>query len=744
MHAFWATTETADEHIATLVNSYPAPGCHFWFGVQPMDVPPSHGRGKSADVSRVTTLYADLDFAHEHKPLGMSPDAALQFIDELTDMLGMPPSAIVNSGYGLQPYWPITGVEPAIGAMLLLRWRSLLIMVAARLGVSIDTGVYDLPRILRIPGPPNVKYGASKPTALVIPGNSPHDPILTADILTTVFDSYLPKQAEFTYSGVHASGVPRLARNSDGADRVFTTQQALDHIETYALTPARETPWASGSDYWKVIWQCALVCAAFREMFDESDLKDMLRKAILDGHGAPANEADEYQIALGFIKHGDWVARLPTEAEENNPFSPHCTLKPSRVAEVREQYDIPADVPLVTEYVIETPAEAATSTAQGLVLVWGSEIEEEGTEWLWEYNDESWLPLGELVLLGGREGIGKSTWTARLIAQVTNGTMHGKHLGVPKRVIVCATEDSWSKTLMPRFKAAGADCSRIARADVRQDALMRGLRLPTDIVAVEKAVREHEVAMIVLDPLLSTVEGKLDTHKDSDVRQALDPLTRLAHDCEITIIGLIHQNKSTSGDLMTRMMGSRAFGAVARTVLVCHEMKDKDEPSDALLAEVDSGKPSSDKKPRSFLFGQIKNNLGARVETSIRYEIQGVDRGVDKKGTRIRTAKIKVADYSHAEGVEDNVMSSEKAAAAKTDRRRSPDGNAFERCKAAIHLALLDGPKTSVELKAITKDHGFSEATHRKAAGDMDLEKAGVIPNLIYSLPTHAPGALAQ
>lgn len=722
----WTTASRAEDEAARWSGEQ-----NVYFGVQPM-AEVLTGRGKSRDVSSVVTLYADLDFVSDEKPDGMTKETAVAIIEKLSEALGTPPGAVVVSGHGLQPYWPIEAVETVSGALLLLRWRQLVIQVAAEFGVTVDTGVYDLPRILRVPGPPNLKYGQSAKTSVQF---REHIRLSEAEV-NAVLDAHLVRD-EVTRQ--YDRDTMRLVRSDvSTGDRVFTDEQALAFLDEFAFTPARETPWGAGADYWKILWQCAMCCSNFTEMFDEDDLKDQLRQAVSSGHDdASLDVNDEYQIALGFLKGREWLARRPSAEELSNPFSPYCNLKAreatEREIEARQRYDIPAEVPLTTDVAVETAAEAATSTTQGLILVWGSEMAEEGTEWLWEYGDEFWLPLGELVLLGGREGVGKSTWTARLIAQITRGTMHGKHLGSPKSVIVCAAEDSWTKTLLPRFKAAGADVSRVARADVRKDAKMRGLLLPTDIPAVEKAVRDHDVAMIVLDPLLGTVEGKLDTHKDSDVRQALDPLTRLAHDCEITIIGLIHQNKSQGGDMMTRMMGSRAFGAVARTVLVCAEADVDELPSGEfdLLAEAQT----KDVPRRAFRLGQIKNNLGPKVPNSIKYEIEGVDRGKDSKGTRIRTSRISIkkgtdGTYEKDKDIETIVAAKEKSGAkdknvGREDLVMDPDlkkskveeAMEFIADQMAIHP---EGVSASEMVKAM-ESLGFSAGTYSAARAKLGV-----------------------
>lgn len=206
--------------------------------------------------------------------------------------------------------------------------------------------------------------------------------------------------------------------------------------------------------------------------------------------------------------------------------------------------------------------------------------------WLWDER----LALGTFGLVGGREGIGKSLCMLTLAADLTKGRLPGVYAGTPRSVILAATEDSWEHTIVPRLMGADADLSRIYRVDVATTKVLQAdLSLPDDIGELERIIPEYDVSLVILDPLLSRLQGKLDSHKDAEVRQALEPLVTLADRTKCTIVGLIHVNKSGSTDALTSLMGSRAFAAVARAVLFV--MKDPEHEETRLL-------------------GQAKNNLG--------------------------------------------------------------------------------------------------------------------------------------
>jgi P4 family phage/plasmid primase-like protien len=140
-------------------------GSNVWFGVQPVMGPAREnaGRGTAEQVLRLAGLYADLDV----KAGGMgSSDAAWAVIATVSEQLGSRPSAVVLSGNGLQPYWPLEHDERITGPdarAMLRRFGRLVAAAAERHGGAVDS-VYDLARVLRVPGSQNLKdVDAPKP-----------------------------------------------------------------------------------------------------------------------------------------------------------------------------------------------------------------------------------------------------------------------------------------------------------------------------------------------------------------------------------------------------------------------------------------------------------------------------------------------------------------------------------------------------------------------------------------------------
>ncbi len=166
-----------------------------------------------------------------------------------------------------------------------------------------------------------------------------------------------------------------------------------------------------------------------------------------------------------------------------------------------------------------------------------------------------------------------------------------------------ASEDSWESVILPRLLAAGADLNRAYQIEARTEVGLETIVTPRDIAELKEVCAELDVALIVIDPIMSVIPGGLDTHKDREVRQALEPLVRFAGASGVSVLGLIHVNKSGGADPLNTVMGSRAFTAVARSVLYAIEDSETEEGAE----------------PR-YILGHPKSNLGPK-QPSIGYRI---------------------------------------------------------------------------------------------------------------------------
>jgi hypothetical protein len=236
-----------------------------------------------------------------------------------------------------------------------------------------------------------------------------------------------------------------------------------------------------------------------------------------------------------------------------------------------------------------------------LKLTPASEIPLKPVRWTWEAR----IPAGAVTLVPGREGIGKSLLLTWLAAGLTQGTLPGLHEGTPKAVLYAASEDSWERTIAPRLHAVGADLGMVYRVEVEEEGgLTVPLTLPVDCAALEQEIPKRGVAMLALDPLMSVIALGIDTHKDRELRMALEPLAHVADSTGCAVVGLAHFNKSSSTDVLNLVTGSRAFTAVLRSVIAV--ARDPDSDDDACV------------------LSQAKNNLGRLDLPSLGYVIDSV------------------------------------------------------------------------------------------------------------------------
>jgi len=216
-----------------------------------------------------------------------------------------------------------------------------------------------------------------------------------------------------------------------------------------------------------------------------------------------------------------------------------------------------------------------------VILTCGSDLTPEPYRWLWQY----WLAMGKLHILAGAPGQGKTTIALAMAATITiGGRWPDGSRCAPGNVLIWSGEDDPADTLVPRLMAAGADR---ARCYFIEGARRGGEVVPFDpardlgqlLEAIEKI---GGISLLVIDPVVSAVTG--DTHKNGEVRRALQPLVDLAAKCDCAVLGITHFAKGGQGtDPSQRVVGSVAFTAVARVVMVAAKVKGDEEGQDTRI-----------------------------------------------------------------------------------------------------------------------------------------------------------------
>jgi len=93
---------------------------------------------------------------------------------------------------------------------------------------------------------------------------------------------------------------------------------------------------------------------------------------------------------------------------------------------------------------------------------------------------------------------------------------------------------------------------------------------------LEEAIHEiGGVSLLIVDPIVNAVDK--DGNKNNDVRRGLQPIVDLASQLDIAVIGITHLNKGGTGyDPVMRVLGSIAFVALARVVMIAAKVWDAD------------------------------------------------------------------------------------------------------------------------------------------------------------------------
>ena len=247
----------------------------------------------------------------------------------------------------------------------------------------------------------------------------------------------------------------------------------------------------------------------------------------------------------------------------------------------------------ITDAINSVAAHARSTGARGqfcsellpkstVVLTCGADLTPEPVQWLWP----DWLALGKFHLLAGAPGQGKTTIAMGLAATVTmGGRWPDGSRSAAGNVLIWSGEDDYTDTLLPRLIAAGVDRSRVFFVDgTRVGSAVRPFDPSTDTRTLQEAIQKiGSVRLIVIDPVSTAVSG--DSHKNTEVRRGLQPLVDLATTINAALLGITHLSKGGQGtDPAQRVIGSIAFTAVARVVLVAARVKGEEGADKRILA----------------------------------------------------------------------------------------------------------------------------------------------------------------
>lgn len=178
-------------------------------------------------------------------------------------------------------------------------------------------------------------------------------------------------------------------------------------------------------------------------------------------------------------------------------------------------------------------------------------------DWLWKNR----IAFGCITLIEGDGGTGKSLVIASIISYLTTGRALPDN--ETKEILNClmlAAEDDPNVVVHPRIIANNGNAEFIRFCDLSIYLNKQGME------RLENEIKQLNIKVVVIDPIVAFIDGKLDMSKANEVRSFMKPLHEIAQRNHCAIIIVRHWNKS-NGSASHRGSGSVDFRNAARSVL---------------------------------------------------------------------------------------------------------------------------------------------------------------------------------
>lgn len=335
-----------------------------------------------------------------------------------------------------------------------------------------------------------------------------------------------------------------------------------------------------------------------------------------------------------------------------------------------------------------------------------SEVEAEAIEWLWE----RWIPAGMLTILGGHGGDGKSTVMASIVAALTTGRpLPDGGATRPTSVLLLSAEDDVANAIRPRLDLHGADTSRVlsVQGTVRSDGDVRWFDLQRDVGVMQDAIEEHGIGLVVIDPLSSYLP-KSDRNNEGEIRDALRPLLTLMDDTGVGVVGIMHVGKSGEARRASqRLLGSTAFTALARSVMMIADQPEDRQPDDIATN------------------GKLKVLQVVKSNYSIPPAPLGFRRPLDAAIDWLDETEVTVEECL-----------------AMRPKSRGPEAKELTEAMAFLQELLAAGPVRAAEVAEQARGQGFSERTLRRAKKELGVvaNRSGDGKSWRWALPEREEG----
>ena len=182
------------------------------------------------------------------------------------------------------------------------------------------------------------------------------------------------------------------------------------------------------------------------------------------------------------------------------------------------------------------------------------------------------IPRGQITLIGGEGGSGKTSLWIDIVAAISSGRPSVlekdtpfEDLQEPQRVVIFNAEDDLERVLKRRLRAAGANEDNVFSLSLTEKAFSE---IKMNSSKIEGIIERYRPALMVFDPLQAFIPPEVNMGARNAMRACLAPLITLGEKYGTAFLIVLHTNKMAGAWGRRRLSDSSDIWDIARSVLM--------------------------------------------------------------------------------------------------------------------------------------------------------------------------------